>query len=216
MAKKLCFALAVIGAALPSLLVAGTPDAKVPPVSVTVSVFNDARVPSFVLEAARQRAQAVFQKAGISLTWLDCGEPGNWHSDRGCLGVAFPEHLSVRLVEGRKAVSADIYGQSYLNEKGEGNYASVFAVALASSKALCLVKEGDLLGYVVVHELGHLLLGQDSHSTQGLMRARWEVSELHEARLGTLRFTAGEAQLMRSRYRSAKNAHIEAASLAAM
>jgi len=216
MAKKLCIVLAVIWAMLPSVLVAGGPERKVPPVSVTVSVFNDARVPPLVLQAARQRAEAVFEKAGISLVWLDCGEPGNWLSDRGCLSVAFPEHLSVRLVEGRKAISADIYGQSYLDEKGQGSYASVFATPLASSKALCLVKEGDLLGYVVVHELGHLLLGQDSHSFQGLMRARWEVVELEEAGLGRLGFTAAEAQLMRSRYWSAKITHVEAASLAAM
>ena len=30
------------------------------------------------------------------------------------------------------------------------------------------------LGHVMAHEIGHVLLGVNSHSTEGLMRARWE------------------------------------------
>lgn len=215
MAYRLWIAFAMIWAGLPSILSAAGADAARLPVSVTVSVFNDARVPALVLEAAQRRAQAVFEQAGIALTWLDCGVPGKWRRERGCLNVAFPEHFSVRLVEGRKAVSADTYGQSYLNEQGEGNYANVYVTPLESSKALCLIKEGDLLGYVVVHELGHLLLGKDSHSAQGLMRAKWQVVELQEAGLGTLAFTSGEAELMRSRYVAARMAHGDANVVAA-
>jgi hypothetical protein len=106
-------------------------------------------------------------------------------------------------VAGKKAVSPETFGQSFLTERGEGNYASVYVERLSSSKALDLVNEGDLLGYVVVHELGHLLLGKDSHSTDGLMRAKWEVAELREAAKGKLLFTRNETELMRVRYWSA-------------
>ena len=214
MASKLSIVFVIICAGFPSLSATG-PGMDRPRIPLTVSVFNDARVPQTVLQAARRRADAVFREAGIALTWLDCGTPGQWHSDRGCLAVAFPEHLSVRLVEGRRVPSADIYGQSYLNAQGEGNYANVYVTPLASSKALVLVKEGDLLGYVVVHELGHLLLGKDSHSPEGLMRAKWQLSELREAAAGTLGFKPGEADLMRSRYLSARMARLKTAAPAA-
>jgi hypothetical protein len=178
------------------------PDLRQGTIRLKVSVFNDAQVPQSVLQAAEGRAQAVFENAGVSLTWLDCGTPGNWHTELGCLDLAFPSHLSVRLVTDKYAGS-DTFGQSFLNERGEGNYASVYLAPLSSAKALELIREADLLGYVVVHELGHLLLGKNSHSAEGLMRAKWEVAELREAARGNLLFTKSETERMRARYFSA-------------
>jgi hypothetical protein len=48
-----------------------------------------------------------------------------------------------------------------------------------------------------------LLLGKNSHSTGGLMRAKWEVLELREAARGNLLFTESETERMRVRYFSA-------------
>src|SRR4030095_2831666 len=152
----------------------------------TVSIFNDADLPASVLQQAESRARAVMSNAGVSLTWLDCGVPGQWRTELGCQAVVFPTHFSVRLVTGRKAPSDDIFGQAYLNERGEGNYANVYVTLLSSAKALSVIKEGDLLGYVVTHELGHLLLGKESHSAGGLMRARWEGAQLQQGARGNL------------------------------
>jgi len=187
---------------LPSV-VGAAPDTHSTPVSLTVSIFNDAGVPAAVLQQAESRARGVLSDAGVSLTWLDCGVPGHWRAELGCQAIAFPTHFSVRLVAGRKAVSDDTFGQSYLNKRGEGSYANVYVTPLSSAKALSLIKEGDLLGYVVAHELGHLLLGKESHSAGGLMRARWEVAELQEGSRGNLLFSRGEAEKIRSRYLAA-------------
>jgi hypothetical protein len=202
MRRKFRMAVAAFLCGILSQAVAAGPDAR-SAVRVKVSVFNDATIAQTVLNAAKARAEAVFGEAGISLTWLDCGVPGLWHTELGCQDVAFPTHLSVRLVTGSKAVSEDTFGQSYLNERGEGNYANVYLAQLSSSRAAELIGEGDLLGLVVVHELGHLLLGRDSHSSEGLMRARWEAAELREAAKGNLLFTKSEAERMRVRYLSA-------------
>jgi hypothetical protein len=197
----------ILGAACIALFFArctsAGPDKQSGAIRLKVSVFNDAQVPGFVLREAERRAQAVFDQAGVSLTWLDCGTPGHWNTELGCRDVAYPTHLSVRLVAGRQVASGDIFGQSFLNESGEGNYANVYLTPLSSAKALGLVREGDLLGCVVVHELGHLLLGKNSHSGGGLMRAKWEVTELREAAKGNLLFTKGETDRMRVRYWSA-------------
>jgi len=184
-------------------VVRAAPDTHSTPVSLAVSIFNDAGVPASVLRRAEYRARAVLDEAGVSLTWLDCGVPGQWRGELGCQAIAFPTHFSVRLVAGRKAVSDDTFGQSYLNERGEGNYANVYVTPLSSAKALSMIQEGDLLGYVVAHELGHLLLGKGSHSAEGLMKARWEVAELQEGARGNLLFSHGEAAKIRSRYLAA-------------
>jgi hypothetical protein len=197
------------GAATVTLLLAlsqtasASPDGRQDTIRLKVSVFNDAQVPQSVLRIAEARAHAVFGAAGVFLTWLDCGVPGHRHTESGCQDVAFPSHLSVRLVVGKQTSSDNIFGQSFLNEQGEGNYANVYMTPLSSANALVVIGEGDLLGYVVVHELGHLLLGKSSHSTEGLMRAKWDVEELREAARGDLLFTKSESERMRVRYLSA-------------
>jgi hypothetical protein len=195
----------VVLAALASLFggAAYTRAKQEPTIRLTVSVFNDAEVPPSVLQAAQARAETVLDGAGIALTWLDCGTPGKWVQDIGCRDIAFPSHLSVRLARNGRHRAGDVFGESFLDDQGVGNYASVYLEPLAASKALDVVREGDLLGYVVVHELGHLLLGLDSHSAEGLMRGKWDFAALQQAARGTLIFSAGEAERMRSRYLSA-------------
>lgn len=51
------------------------------------------------------------------------------------------------------------------------------------------------LGHVIAHEIGHLLLGANSHGDHGLMQAGWNV---RDGRLET--FTASEIQTIRRRF----------------
>jgi hypothetical protein len=52
----------------------------------------------------------------------------------------------------------------------------------------------QLLGHVIAHELGHMLLGPNSHSGMGLMRAQWSGRELQAADHGGLFFSASESK----------------------
>jgi len=196
----------------PSLLFAGvliiaaplaTARAEAGSVSLTVSVFNDVGASQSVLSEAQVRATYIMRQAGVSLAWLDCGSPGSRQPSAGCSAISFPQHLSVRLVSRASPAREDAFGQSFQNADGEGSYAIVYFHVLASSEAAGAVKTGELLGHVVAHELGHLLLGKDSHSATGLMSAVWRVAELHQASRGNLLFTSGQADRIHSRYLSA-------------
>ncbi len=54
-----------------------------------------------------------------------------------------------------------------------------------------------LLGCVIAHELGHLLLGSNSHSGSGIMQPRWERKQIRQAMTGTLLFTPQQAKHIR-------------------
>jgi hypothetical protein len=169
-------------------------------VSLTVSVFNDANVAPLVLSEARDRATEILRHSGITLTWLDCGSPADPMVNPRCRGISFPEHLSVRLVHKFSPLKERIFGQSFQNAAGEGSYVLVYFAALAVFKPATAVSTGNLLGCVVAHELGHLLLGNASHSANGLMSAVWQDPELRLAANGDLLFTNNEADRMRFRY----------------
>jgi hypothetical protein len=58
---------------------------------------------------------------------------------------------------------------------------------------------GTILGHVMVHEIGHLLLGTNSHSASGIMRAQWRNAELLSAGKGALVFAPAQSRRMRQR-----------------
>jgi hypothetical protein len=51
------------------------------------------------------------------------------------------------------------------------------------------------LGHAMAHEIGHLLIGVNSHSDQGLMRPEWNP---YERQMQT--FTSSQVQTIRSRF----------------
>jgi hypothetical protein len=70
------------------------------------------------------------------------------------------------------------------------------------------VNEGDrrgrdlLLGYILAHELGHLLLGHGSHSRAGIMKAVVVPDDIVQLRQGTVTFHPAEAKRIRNRLRN--------------
>jgi hypothetical protein len=55
-----------------------------------------------------------------------------------------------------------------------------------------------ILGCAIAHELGHLLLGTNSHSGKGIMQRQWESNQFRQLMTGSLLFTTAQAQLMRA------------------
>jgi hypothetical protein len=54
-----------------------------------------------------------------------------------------------------------------------------------------------VLGHVMAHELGHLLLGSNAHSRQGIMCPNWHAGELRLASMGGLLFSEEQGRFMR-------------------
>jgi len=69
-------------------------------------------------------------------------------------------------------------------------------VDLASNESLSVP---DLLGYVMAHELGHLLLGSKPHAVSGIMS---ETVDRRGVTQGLLWFTRDEANAVRAKLRS--------------
>src|SRR6266481_2510356 len=169
-------------------------------VNLTVSVFNDAGVEPSVWSQAQSRATEIMRHSGISLNWLDCGSPASRMPDPNCSAISYPTHLSVRVVLKISPVKGHIFGQTFQDAAGEGNYALVYYASIKAFRAATAVPAGDLLACVVVHELGHLLLGTASHSSTGLMSAVWQDPELRQVVRGNLLFTGDEGEHIRFRF----------------
>ena len=168
--------------------------------TVTVSVFNDTGVPPVLLSDSEKITERVFVQAGVVLKWQICGQPSETDEQQArCSQSDFLTHLHLRLIRHPIGPQGSALGVSYLAGDGVGCQADVFYERVVKLQFQTQMDPVLLLGLIMAHELGHLLLGTDSHSSAGLMRAEWSSEDLVRARRGTLLFSDDESDHMRAK-----------------
>lgn len=121
----------------------------------------------------------------------------------GCTHFRWPVHLGVRIVpKPRRSASEEIFGIAFLSAEGTGCYSNVFYSRVTALQIAWNFGPAEVLGSVMAHELGHLLLGSNSHAAMGIMRARWHAEELHRAARGNLLFTPEQSDQMRAKLKT--------------
>jgi len=172
---------------------------------VTVSLYNDAQVPSDTLRRAEQQAARIFSGAGFDVTWLRCTHINSGDGATACSSFEVPGHVAVRIIAYSPRSKSDAaFGVAFLAPDGTGRYSDVFWEKAQGLHANSNVDLGRILGSVIAHEMGHLLLGSNAHAISGIMRPHWESGELHRIAMGTLLFLPEESKRMRARIATSK------------
>jgi hypothetical protein len=92
-----------------------------------------------------------------------------------------------------------IFGFALMPQPGEpARYARLYFHRLAELADGRKVRRGVLLGAMMAHEIGHLLLGVNSHSREGIMSIPWDAHKLQQVNLGRLGFTPGQAATLKA------------------
>jgi hypothetical protein len=183
--------------------------------TVKVSVYDDAGVGLDTLVKAEEVASGAFRRAGVEIGWLNCGVDGKLTGLPECGKAAFPTSLQLRMLKRSRGLTPETFGISYLTNEGEGVYSQVFVEPVEQLHHVVGISLANLLGNVAAHELAHLLLGTNSHSVIGLMRAHWGFKELEEVSQGTLLFDPQEARRMAERLMAGVRRNTEVAVAAA-
>jgi hypothetical protein len=123
-------------------------------------------------------------------------EPLTWES-----GLAFsPSYSSCGVDRDTDSKASDgVFGVAFLSTEGTGAYTDVSYNSAEELDQEWHVGLARVLGHVMAHELGHLLLGSNAHSRQGIMCPRWHGDELHLASKGSLLCSEEQARFMRER-----------------
>ncbi|PYT70596.1 MAG: hypothetical protein DMG39_15720 [Acidobacteria bacterium] len=167
---------------------------------MTVSVYNEAGVPVDVLRRGEHEASRIFYRAGIAVHWLNCKVPAPTEEiSRRCREVVFPEHLHLRIVRKSVGLKGEAMGISFQTDDGSGCYADLFYEPMEDLQKSDGADLASLLGHVAAHEIGHLLLGTNSHAAAGIMQAHWTSQELTDAAVNRMVFLKEESQRMKER-----------------
>jgi hypothetical protein len=164
---------------------------------VTINVYNEAGVSEQVLAQAEKEATRIFHKAGVENVWVECRL---WKSDpdrsSGCQPPRGPTLLALRIVPWSFKLRNSVFGTAFLSAEGEGTYTDVFYVSVEKLHEDFHANLSRVLGHVMAHEIGHLLLGTNAHSPVGIMRPQWQGQELRSIGMGTFLFTPEQARTM--------------------
>ena len=178
---------------------------------VNVSVFSDVPIPEQVLELAEQGASQIFSSAGVVVVWINCVHGPGTTPDQVCSRPYGPRDLVLRITSHVSSATSDAaFGVAWLDADGSGRYADVFWTRAQELRTNSDADLGRILGSVMAHEVGHLLLGANSHSMTGLMQARWRGGELHRVAMGSLLFSPEQGERMRAHLSSAGIALVSA------
>jgi hypothetical protein len=164
---------------------------------ITVLVNDSADVKPSILRKAEREAGRLFDAAGIEIQWVNCAETDE------CQRILGPSEFVLHIVPGGKTRSDFVFGEAFLGEDGRGQYSDVFFDRLRQAQGE--VDLALLLGAVSAHELGHLLLGPNSHSGIGIMEPRWQKGSVDKIGKGMLLFTQEQGALMRKRIQKEKH-----------
>ncbi|MCP5110126.1 MAG: hypothetical protein GY953_04755 [bacterium] len=196
----------LIGFALP--LVLALPllaEKQDPSLRITVQVYNYARLDAGILDRAEREAARIFGSAGVDTEWLDCPlSPEEASRYPACNLAPAATRLTLRIVSREMADRMKLpkmsFGRSWLPE--EGGFAYVSAVCAHRAEELANQIRGSeaaILGHLMAHELGHLLLGSGSHAPTGIMHVPWYPKELKLVKQGTMLFNSKQAKRIRTR-----------------
>jgi len=164
---------------------------------VVVSVYNDAKMSMKDLTGAESWASNILWQAGLDLVWRNCGH-GVGHITRQ-VDCDSPGRIALRIIPGAAHPTQDsIFGVAFLASDGTGKYGDVFYQPAVKLHTESGVRLDNIMGGVVAHEIGHLLLGSHAHASAGIMRPQWRGEDLHKLVKGKLLFTVEQAAQMRT------------------
>ena len=181
--------------------------------TLTIHVRNYAEPGAKELAEAELFAAAIFRQAGIATRWVEDGDA----SDASTLSSVenLNNHCNIyvaiqsQMMTDRLTVANNAMGLA----PGSGPDRKLVYVFYDRVKDLARRQVADkvrrlvavragtsqILGEMIAHEIGHVLLNLPSHTDTGIMRGYWDLKDLQLVAYGSLLFTEHQAEAFRWR-----------------
>ena len=157
---------------------------------IDVSICNLGHLSEAAVAKAEAEATAVFHSMGVEVVWAKCGA-GPVSDD------AVQQHwYTIRLRGDQPApepgpASLELLGRAFVSRGRPGYLADVYFARVRTLARRSEMDAAVVIGCVMAHELGHLLLGP-GHVPDGIMQAAWSTKEMEAMRRRWLRFNCAE------------------------
>jgi hypothetical protein len=149
---------------------------------------------------AEQAASSILGQAHIEAAWIACRTPQAQETpDARCAEQIRPSEFVVRVVAGSPQPDGPL-GEAHVDVgSATGAVATIFLARVRRLAADAGMDAGTLMGRAIAHEAGHLLFGDASHSSTGLMRPHWSAAALRAEAPRAWTFSSREARRLQER-----------------
>lgn len=168
----------------------------VPPIAVSVRVYQTAGLAVTLEQRALAEAETVLRAGHVAVQWEECTGP-NRSSICGAPPGPSELLLAVRAGDPCRRDTSETLGAALLVQRAGGVLATVYVDCVVSLATAARADLAVLLGRVAAHELGHLMMRSSAHARAGLMRPYWTQNEVRWNRPADWAFTAMDVAAMR-------------------
>lgn len=178
-----------------------------PQPALSIKLISEGELSERTLIEAKQHVQRIFSDAGIEIEWsaghglpvtvILLSRSAEKKVDPGCkmeTGFALSDGRGAR----RAYVFADRVSQLAWRRMRLATYNAFVSVEERTAMLHRKASEGLILGHVIAHEIGHLLLPHGAHSAAGIMSPQIDNGDFRKALDGNLVFSAEQSGLMRT------------------
>ncbi len=200
----------LLGLSLVFILSFGTPGFAEDPsndqalaLRLTVRVYNYAQASHVQLKQAEEEAGRILRRAGVETNWLDCPlDAAAFESHPACQQELGPTDLVLRVLPQAMAERMPFHhskvGFAFVTKEGpRGSMLGVFYDRIRTQTRSDDTATSLGLGRAAAHEIGHMLLRTDAHSSRGIMRGDWRGRDFRNP-TALLAFTPEQARLIRA------------------
>jgi len=171
---------------------------------ITVQIQDHAHVPAASLSSATAMVTRMYERIGVRIKWTKVVRWEGGHASfdhREATSDAAIGQLTVIVLNPKMAarghVAPGVLGFAAVPDEGMGRIAYAIYDRVRSIALEVPTNESDLLGFVMAHEIGHLMLPRGSHSRSGLMKSDWDIRDLGRVDLQKLQFSELQAAQIR-------------------
>jgi hypothetical protein len=161
----------------------------------TVLVYNNADVSPRTVAKAADLAKKIFRNAGLDMVWID------FVPQRPISREVLDEvDCVVRILpKARVVLRPSATGEALPCTLGEvACFANVFFDRVKARAELGALSQEQVMAHAIAHELGHLLLGSDSHFPVGIMKSKWGPEDMRRMAKGDLLFRPEQAAIIKA------------------
>jgi hypothetical protein len=171
--------------------------------TVTIAIYDFAHVGSKTLTKAEGLVTSVFTTADIDIRWMagSLSSPQALVSDFSATGKGCSKPLHSTTVHARILSHApDGFAQRALGYSlpcaERGTQITIYADRVETVMHYTLAAYYRVLGYTLIHELGHVLSQSPTHEPNGLMKGMWSKEDWQRAAVAIVPFTLDQARRM--------------------
>jgi hypothetical protein len=168
---------------------------------LTIRVHDYEHLPVDSMQRAQRRVADIYKAIGVRTQWQIVQPAPDMEFDPAT--IPDPRELLVIVLNPGmsrlKRVADNVIGTAVVTPEDGGRIAYVLFDRIALIASTSAVNSMDVMGTVIAHEIGHLVLPSGSHTTTGLMRPNWTIEELRGTSQLQFGFTPPQQELIRRR-----------------